>query len=54
MAARAQLEQMRGARPALPPGVVMRGMPGQAGPIGPGGPESANGSGNLPGTGQYL
>jgi hypothetical protein len=33
---------------------VMRGMPGQAGPIGPGGPESANGSGNLPGTGQYL
>jgi len=54
MAARAQLEQMRGARPALPPGVVMRGMPGQPGPIGPGGAESANGSGNLPGTGQYL
>jgi Protein of unknown function (DUF2587) len=54
MAARAQLEQMRGARPALPPGVIMRGMPGQPGPIGPGGPEHSNGSGNLPGTGQYL
>jgi hypothetical protein len=54
MAARAQLEQMRGARPALPPGVVMRGMPGQPGQLGPGGPEHSNGSGNLPGTGQYL
>ena len=54
MAARAQLEQMRGNRPALPPGVVMRGMPGQPGPIGPGGPEHSNGSANVPGTGQYL
>jgi hypothetical protein len=54
MAARAQLEQMRGNRPALPPGVVLRGMPGQPGPIGPGGPEHSNGSANVPGTGQYL
>jgi hypothetical protein len=54
MAARAQLEQMRGNRPALPPGVVMRGMPGPAGPLGPGGPEHSNGSANIPGTGQYL
>jgi hypothetical protein len=53
MAARAQLEQMRGARPALPPGVVMRGMPGPGHGV-PGAPESANGSANLPGTGQYL
>src|SRR5689334_10189257 len=53
MAARAQLEQMRGTRPALPPGVVMRGMPGQ-GHGGPGAPESANGSASTPGTGQYL
>src|SRR5690349_3261295 len=51
MAARAQLEQMRGTRPALPPGVVMRGMPGHGGP---GTPESANGSANSPSTGQYL
>ncbi len=54
MAARVQLEQMRGGRPALPPGVVMRGMPGQSGGLGPGGPEHSNGSGSLPGTGQYL
>jgi hypothetical protein len=42
MAARAQLEQMRGGRPALPPGMVPRG----AGPVGP--------DGQLPSTGQYL
>jgi hypothetical protein len=50
MAARMQLEQMRGGggRPALPAGVVPRGMPGvPGGPAGEGGP-------NLPGTGQYL
>ena len=45
MAARMQLEQMRGGRPALPAGVVARGMPGQ--------PGQATQS-NLPGTGQYL
>jgi hypothetical protein len=48
MAARMQLEQMRGGgggRPALPAGVVPRGMPGQ--------PGQANQT-NLPGTGQYL
>jgi len=47
MAARMQLEQMRGGgggRPALPAGVVPRGMPGQPGQAQP----------NIPGTGQYL
>jgi hypothetical protein len=52
MAARAQLEQMRGGRPALPPGMVMRG------PHGPGGPgvlgEQTNGQSSVTGTGQYL
>jgi hypothetical protein len=42
MAARVQLEQMRG-RPALPPGVIPRGAVPQA-----------NGDGQLPSTGQYL
>jgi hypothetical protein len=47
MAARLQLEQMRGGgRPALPAGVVPRGMPM---PQGPGQPQP-----NIPGTGQYL
>ena len=49
MAARMQLEQMRGGgggRPALPAGVVPRGMPGQA--LQPGQQP------NIPGTGQYL
>jgi hypothetical protein len=43
MAARVQLEQMRGGRPALPAGAVPRGTPGQPGA-----------QPNLPGTGQYL
>jgi hypothetical protein len=45
MAARMQLEQMRGGRPALPAGVVARGVPGQPGQVN---------QTNLPGTGQYL
>jgi hypothetical protein len=46
MAARMQLEQMRGGgRPALPAGMVPRGVPAQ--------PGQANQT-NLPGTGQYL
>jgi hypothetical protein len=50
MAARAQLEQMRG-RPALPPGGMGRGMPGMSGMPGqPGQPVPGEG----PGTGQYL
>jgi hypothetical protein len=52
MAARAQLEQMRGGRPALPPGMVMRGMAGHGGPVGPG--EQTNGQSTVTGTGQYL
>jgi hypothetical protein len=47
MAARMQLEQMRGGgRPALPAGVIPRGMPGQA--VQPGQQP------NISGTGQYL
>ncbi|GAA1676215.1 bacterial proteasome activator family protein [Fodinicola feengrottensis] len=53
MAARMQLDQMRGGgggRPALPPGIGLMGGPG-----GPGmpGPERGD-SGHSPGTGQYL
>jgi Protein of unknown function (DUF2587) len=49
MAARLQLEQMRGGRPALPmgPNSMIPGLPGQGG--GPGG-----GEGNSGRTGQYL
>jgi Bacterial proteasome activator len=43
MAARMQLEQMRGGRPALPAGAVPFNVPGQP-----------NGQPHLPGTGQYL
>jgi hypothetical protein len=47
MAARMQLEQMRGGgRPALPAGMVPRGVPG--------GPNNQQQQTNLPGTGQYL
>jgi hypothetical protein len=52
MAARAQLEQMRGGRPALPPGMMMRGIHGQGAPSGLG--EQANGQSSVTGTGQYL
>jgi len=48
MAARMQLEQMRGGRPALPAGIMPRGVPGQPGQPG------QNSQTNLPGTGQYL
>src|SRR2546427_12338561 len=47
MAARVQLEQIRGARPALPPGFGARPMPGM-----PGMPGQA--PSDAPGPGQYL
>jgi hypothetical protein len=49
MAARMQLEQMRGGRPALPPGMMRPGGPG-----GPGGPPEAGAEHPPHGTGQYL
>jgi hypothetical protein len=49
MAARMQLDQMRGGRPALPPGASLMGGPG-----GPGGPGEPGPGPHTPGTGQYL
>src|SRR5207247_3589298 len=49
MAARVQLEQIRGARPALPPGFGARGVPGMPGQPGQPGQQSDSQS-----PGQYL